>query len=425
MRTWLLLGAGVVGVALTVALVLLFALPLTVAFVYPIIRDCLMPLGWNPYMVGFIAFALSIAATWFILSFVLRLSKIKRRIGLAGIAAIAIILWASYYSFSHKTGFKPNGEGASGYFENPLGEVEVSAGPGMTEWGVPSKPMTPEAKVVVVAFERFKDVVSKTGEFSSEFIRNAEDLGTIPFFDRDGNAIMFYCVEPSGGIGLYVGDSTRCRSGDPRLPVNKSIVDLLYQQAREHAQAASGKMERESGERGAVTASYVPPAKEERKKAEVIVVEMGYDDGWDIFSFRLREKQGVDVVFSKYEVSIWRRDRRNQPLDEVKQNKPILFERSGFELRIRGGQDTGQNTREAPSSDQAMWYHQGEPSGQSNGEFCQMMGCPWTRRMVRWILQLRLESYDEWLRNDEWVEAVLSGVDANGYPQQVLLAGAD
>lgn len=127
------------------------------------------------------------------------------------------------------------------------------------------------------------------------------------------------------------------------------------------------------------------PSPAPKPKAKIVVLKQFYNYMYaygGLFDLALVEKNGVPVVFDRMSISIWQRNSTTQPIDEVKQGKPAVFERSGFEIAVSGNS---------------------KPT-----EF-----------------KLTLAGYEEWLNNDEWVEIALFGTDANGYSHTLTFAGAD
>lgn len=130
------------------------------------------------------------------------------------------------------------------------------------------------------------------------------------------------------------------------------------------------------------TSPAVARTSDSPRKAHVVVLDAEYEPAEisdDEMVFTIAEKAGIDVVFSSYAISIWRREYLSESLERTKRNKPITFHRETDDWRVEGG---------TPSSKK----------------------------------EFNLAYYDNWLWLNDWVEMEFYGIDANGNSQKVVVA---
>lgn len=232
---------GALSMIGTIIFALLFAVPITVFFVYPLIEGALAGLGWNPYLVKLTAFGVSFVASLALLKLAFSLRWWKRMAGLAVLGVIAVGIWYLKYAFSEQVGFTPEGVAVKSCVMNPLGELECSyKGSQVTKWGIKAQPLTQETAALVELKERYRGITEPGGEVHQGAVRDRKILDDMHFFDAGGKPLMTVCVESNGVIRLYIGPGF-CQDGRPREPVTKPIIELLKIQTATHTQILKEK----------------------------------------------------------------------------------------------------------------------------------------------------------------------------------------
>lgn len=166
----------------------------------------------------------------------------KRKVAIFGIFALLILASLFQYAIAKDRCVRANELGEEETYDGPCEESKRVA-PAKRETKVAGKPTT-DSRTAAALRKQYRSFLLPTGEFKPWFLRKRANLDRIPWVNQNtGQAMIFSCSDP-GGTQLYIQEGY-CRTGEPRRPADRTVIELMYREAAAAEQRAREVVERE------------------------------------------------------------------------------------------------------------------------------------------------------------------------------------